>query len=92
MTYAHCFASWNCPPLNGPVHVFVPEYVPVMAELVMFGAEPAIVALQLGNAVIAPTGTAIVKLREVPERLADRFPVNEIPPTTVAAFTVPVTD
>jgi hypothetical protein len=89
LRYAYCLVKLNCPALNGPVQLFVPEYVPAIVEAVGPAAVPVIVAPQVGNPNIDPAGTWTVNDNDVPDAVPDSVPVKLTIPSSVAAVTGP---
>jgi hypothetical protein len=82
----------NLPPVIAPEQLFVPVYVPEIAEAVTLFAVPSIEAVQPGNPDIPPAGILIVKVSDVPAMVPDRLPLNPTVPSSVAAVTDPDMD
>jgi hypothetical protein len=90
--HGYSFVTVKWPLLNGPVQLFVPEYVPEIIVLVTPVAAPLTIALHPGNPDMPPVGAVIVNVKVVPESVPARLPLNATAPGCVVATTEPETE
>jgi hypothetical protein len=87
----YCLFSVKVPFENGEPQVVVPEYVPLILEVVTFVAVPLMETVQLGKPVTPPCETEIEKVRVEPDSVPETLPVKTVEPDVDFAVIEPET-